>query len=70
MGLVHGAFCVGCCAALMLLLFVGGVMNLVWIAGLSVFVLAEKLMPQGERLRVLIGVLLMIAGAGLIGVVT
>jgi predicted metal-binding membrane protein len=70
MGLVHGAFCVGCCAALMLLLFVGGVMNLVWIAGLSVLVLAEKLMPQGERLRVLIGVLLMIAGAGLIGVVT
>ena len=70
MGLVHGAYCVGCCAVLMLLLFVGGVMNLVWIAGLSVLVLAEKLMPQGERLRVPIGVLLMIAGAGLIGVVT
>ena len=50
MGLAHGAYCVGCCFALMLLLFVGGVMNLVWIAGLSVLVLAEKLVPQGERL--------------------
>jgi predicted metal-binding membrane protein len=66
MGLAHGIFCVGCCAALMLLLFVGGVMNLVWIAGLSILVLAEKLMPRGERLRVPLGVLLMIAGAGLI----
>jgi predicted metal-binding membrane protein len=36
----------------MLLLFVGGVMNLIWIAGLSVFVLLEKLVPQGMRLRV------------------
>jgi predicted metal-binding membrane protein len=66
MGLAHGAYCIGCCAALMLLLFVGGVMNLVWIAGLSLLVLAEKLMPRGERLRVPLGVLLIIAGAGLI----
>jgi predicted metal-binding membrane protein len=50
----------------MLLLFVGGVMNLVWIAALSLLVLAEKLMPRGERLRVPIGLLLIIAGAGLI----
>jgi predicted metal-binding membrane protein len=41
-------------------------MNLVWIAGLSLLVLAEKLLPQGERLRVPVGVLLMIAGAVLI----
>jgi len=66
MGLVHGAFCVGCCAALMLLLFVGGVMNLVWIAGLSLLVLAEKFLPRGERLGLALGVLLMIAGTGLI----
>ena len=66
MGLVHGGFCVGCCAALMLLLFVGGVMNLVWIAGLSLLVLAEKLLPSGARLRVPIGLLLMIAGTALI----
>lgn len=66
MGLAHGAYCIGCCAALMLLLFVGGVMNLIWIAGLSVLVLFEKLMPRGERLRVPLGLLLMIAGTGLI----
>jgi predicted metal-binding membrane protein len=66
MGLAHGAYCIGCCAALMLLLFVGGVMNLVWIAALSLLVLAEKLLPAGARLRVPIGVLLTIAGAGLI----
>ena len=50
----------------MLLLFVGGVMNLVWIAGLSLLVLAEKLLPLGARLRTPIGLLLMIAGAGMI----
>jgi predicted metal-binding membrane protein len=66
MGLAHGVYCLGCCAALMLLLFVGGVMNLVWIAGLSAFVLAEKLLPQGVRIRVPVAVLLMAAGAALI----
>ncbi|MGB6949911.1 MAG: DUF2182 domain-containing protein [Methyloceanibacter sp.] len=66
MGLAHGAYCLGCCVALMLLLFVGGVMNLIWIAGLSLIVLAEKLMPRGERLRVPLGLLLVAAGAGLI----
>ena len=50
----------------MLLLFVGGVMNLIWIAGLSVLVLAEKLVPQGARLRVPLGALMMMAGAALI----
>ncbi|MBA5635506.1 DUF2182 domain-containing protein [Duganella sp. LX20W] len=48
MGLRHGAYCVGCCWALMLLLFVGGVMNLAWIAGLAVYVLVEKLAPAGH----------------------
>lgn len=50
MGLDHGVYCVGCCFALMLLLFVGGVMNLVWIAGLTAFVLLEKVAPWGDRL--------------------
>ena len=45
LGLQHGLYCVGCCWALMALLFVGGVMNLLWIAALMVFVLLEKLMP-------------------------
>jgi predicted metal-binding membrane protein len=65
MGLTHGAYCVGCCLALMLLLFVGGVMNLIWIAGLTLVVLAEKFLPQGPRLRVPIGLLLIAAGAAL-----
>ena len=50
MGVRHGLFCVGCCWALMALLFVGGVMNLAWIAALSVAVALEKLLPGGERL--------------------
>jgi predicted metal-binding membrane protein len=47
MGIEHGAFCVGCCWALMALLFVGGIMNLLWIAGLAVVVLVEKVVPRG-----------------------
>ena len=47
MGLTHGAYCVGCCWLLMALLFVGGAMNLVWIAGLTILVLLEKLLPAG-----------------------
>jgi predicted metal-binding membrane protein len=47
LGVQHGAYCVGCCWALMLLLFVGGVMNLAWIAGLTLVVLAQKLLPGG-----------------------
>ncbi len=46
MGLEHGGFCLGCCWAVMILLFVAGVMNLLWVAILSLFVLAEKLAPQ------------------------
>ncbi len=47
MGLVHGAYCLGCCWILMGLLFLGGVMNLLWIAAISVFVLLEKVLPLG-----------------------
>jgi predicted metal-binding membrane protein len=48
MGAEHGAYCVGCCWALMLLLFAGGVMNLAVIAALTMFVAFEKLAPLGE----------------------
>lgn len=48
MGLDHGLYCVGCCWILMALLFVGGVMNLLWIAILAVFVLLEKIIPRGD----------------------
>ena len=48
MGLDHGVICVGCCWALMLLLFVGGVMNLLWVAVVAGFILVEKLLPGGR----------------------
>jgi predicted metal-binding membrane protein len=49
-GVRHGIFCLGCCWALMTLLFYGGVMELNWIVGLALYVLLEKLMPAGSRL--------------------
>jgi predicted metal-binding membrane protein len=61
MGLEHGAYCVGCCWALMLLLFVGGVMNLMVIAALTAFVAFEKLVPFGGRSAYVSGALLLAA---------
>jgi predicted metal-binding membrane protein len=65
LGLHHGAYCVGCCWALMALLFVGGVMNVLWIALLAVLVLLEKLAPIGRLIARLAGVALVVAGAAL-----
>jgi predicted metal-binding membrane protein len=48
LGLRHGVYCVGCCWMLMALLFVGGVMNLAWVALLALVVMAEKLLPGGR----------------------
>jgi predicted metal-binding membrane protein len=48
LGAQHGAYCVGCCWMLMALLFVGGVMNLIWIAALTTLVLIEKVLPRGQ----------------------
>ena len=62
MGLQHGAYCLGCCWLLMLLLFVGGVMNLAWIAGLALFVLVEKLAPAGNWTSRAAGMLLVVWG--------
>jgi predicted metal-binding membrane protein len=62
MGLLQGCFCLGCCWALMLLLFVGGVMNLWWIGALTVFVLLEKLVPFASRSGALSGVLILLLG--------
>jgi predicted metal-binding membrane protein len=61
LGVSHGLWCVGCCAALMVLLFVGGIMNLVWIAGLALIVLVEKLLPDPRPFSIGIGVLCLIA---------
>ena len=65
MGLSHGAFCVGCCWALMALLFVGGVMNLVWIAAITAFVLLEKVVPGGHRVSWVSGGGMVLFGAGM-----
>jgi predicted metal-binding membrane protein len=62
MGFEHGFYCLGCCWALMLLLFVGGVMNLWVVAAISLFILAEKLLPLGTLAGRLSGVLLILAG--------
>jgi predicted metal-binding membrane protein len=62
MGIEHGAWCVGCCWMLMALLFVGGVMNLVWIALLAVLVLAEKAAPRGALVSRATGVVLIAWG--------
>jgi predicted metal-binding membrane protein len=58
MGVEHGAYCVGCCWALMLLLFAGGVMNLTVIAALTAFVAFEKLAPVGVQSTRVSGALL------------
>jgi predicted metal-binding membrane protein len=63
MGAQHGAYCLGCCALLMALLFVGGVMNLLWAAAIAAWVLAEKLLPGGPALARGAGVLAIVAGA-------
>lgn len=47
-GFGHGAYCIGCCAGLMLALFVLGVMSLVWMAAVATLILVEKVLPHGE----------------------
>jgi len=62
MGLRHGAYCVGCCWILMALLFVAGVMNLVWVAAIAAFVLGEKVAPAGQLVSRLAGGALVVGG--------
>ena len=66
MGLRHGTYCLGCCWILMGLLFVLGVMNLLWIAALAGFVLIEKVAPAGRRLSRITGLLLVAWGAWMV----
>ncbi|MFN2622257.1 MAG: DUF2182 domain-containing protein [Chthoniobacterales bacterium] len=63
MGLEHGAFCAGCCWALMGLLFVTGVMNIVWIVALTLLVCIEKMLPARIQMRLATGVMLLAAGS-------
>ena len=66
MGTRHGLYCVGCCWALMVLLFAGGVMNLFWVAAIAVLVLIEKVTPPGVQIGKVAGVGLILWGAWLV----
>lgn len=67
MGISHGRFCIGCCWALMALMFVGGSMNLLWTAGLAVLMLAEKALPAGRTVGRIAGIGLIVWGVGVLG---
>lgn len=66
LGSRHGVYCVGCCWMLMTLLFVGGVMNVLWIVAISAIVLIEKILPRGRLFSRIAGLALIVAGAWLI----
>ena len=66
LGARHGLYCIGCCWALMLLLFVGGVMNIAWIAAIAALVLVEKLWSRGQLLSRTIGIVAVAGGLFLI----
>ena len=66
MGFRHGIFCLGCCWALMALLFAVGVMNLAWVGVLTLFILAEKIGPTGARVSRAGGAILIALGAVLV----
>jgi predicted metal-binding membrane protein len=62
MGLEHGGYCVGCCWALMVVLFAVGVMSLAWMAVVAALIFAEKVLPVGERLSAAFAVALVVLG--------
>lgn len=66
MGMQHGAFCTGCCWMIMALLFVAGVMNMVWVATITILVLLEKVAPQSWRLMHGVGAILVAWGVWVI----
>ncbi len=66
LGIRHGLYCIGCCWVLMALLFVGGVMNVLWIALLALLVLLEKMTPFGVWIARAAGVACIAAGAGVL----
>lgn len=67
MGSKHGIYCVGCCWALMLVLFAVGVMNMLWVVLIAAFVVVEKIMPSPGILRAVSGLALIVWGAYLLG---
>lgn len=63
LGVEHGTYCIGCCWALMAILFVVGIMNLLWVAAIAAFILLEKLIVPGRLLSRAAGAVLFVAGA-------
>ena len=66
MGSRHGAYCVGCCWLLMALLFVAGVMNLLWVSAIAACVLVEKIVPEGRWASRAVGLSVIVAGTWMI----
>lgn len=62
LGWKHGLYCLGCCWFLMALLFAGGIMNLLWIAGLAIYVLVEKVAPNGQLISRVAGFAMVLVG--------
>ena len=67
MGILHGAYCLGCCWALFAILVVAGVMSLAWMLVLTLVVFAEKVFPHGQRASATIGVALIVLGVVVAG---
>jgi predicted metal-binding membrane protein len=65
-GIHHGMYCMGCCWFLLLILFVGSAMNLLWIAGLAAYVWVERFLPSGETAGRVMGGLLIAWGTGIL----
>lgn len=70
LGAEHGAYCVGCCWALMALLFVGGVMNTLWIAAITILILLEKIIPAGRIIPRVVGFVLIAVGIRLLTMIS
>jgi predicted metal-binding membrane protein len=67
MGIVHGAFCLGCCWALFAVLVAAGVMSLAWMLLLTLVVFAEKVLPGGQRASQVVGIAFVLFGIGIVG---
>ena len=62
MGVENGLYCLGCCWMLMVLLFVTGIMNLLWVAIIALFVLVDKILSQIKWIPYLAGIALIFYG--------
>jgi predicted metal-binding membrane protein len=66
MGIDHGAYCLGCCRGLMLVMLVMGLMSLVWMGGLSMVIFVEEVTRDGRALSKVVGGVFIVLGAGIL----